>query len=122
MAGHGLVVQMPMGQIAPGLGERAEIRKLLHGGDAREFLAEVVGVAAAVVRGMQQPVNVVEQVFMIKMRCANAILCVCGRCDQIVLCIQIRCNVTQHLMKTIDHVLFDLKNVFHGERTSNLSE
>ena len=65
MTGHGLVVQMPMGEIAAGLGEGAEIRKRLHGGDAREFLAEVVGVAAAVVRGMQQPVNGVEQVFMI---------------------------------------------------------
>ena len=61
---HGLIIQMPMGEIAAGLGERAEIRKRLHGGDAREFLAEVVGVAAAVVRGMQQPVNVVEQVFL----------------------------------------------------------
>ena len=64
MTGHGLVVQMPMGEIAASLGEGAEIRKRLHGGDAREFLAEVVGVAAAVVRGMQQPVNVVEQVFL----------------------------------------------------------
>ena len=63
MTGDGLVVQMPMGEIAVGLRERAEIRKGLHCGDAREFLAEVVGVAAAVVRGMQQAVNVVEQVF-----------------------------------------------------------
>jgi hypothetical protein len=38
-----------MRQLAPGLGEGAEIRKRLHGGDAREFLAEVVGVAAAAV-------------------------------------------------------------------------
>ncbi len=43
---------MPMGEIAAGLGEGAEIRIRLRGGDAREFLAEVVGVAAAVVRGM----------------------------------------------------------------------
>jgi hypothetical protein len=40
--------------ILPGLGEGAEICKPLHGRDAREFLAEVVGVAAAVVRGMQK--------------------------------------------------------------------
>jgi len=38
-----------MRQIAAGLGEGAKIRKRVHGGDAREFLAEVVGVAAAVV-------------------------------------------------------------------------
>ena len=53
-----------MGKIAPGLGEGAEIRKRLHRGDAREFLAEVVGVAAAVVRGMQETVNGVEEVFL----------------------------------------------------------
>jgi hypothetical protein len=47
---HALVVEMPMGEIAAGLGEGAEIHIGLHGGDAREFLAEVVGVAAAVVR------------------------------------------------------------------------
>jgi hypothetical protein len=65
MAGHGLVVELPMRKIPAGLEEGAEIRKGLHGRDAREFLAEVVGVAAAVVRGMQQAVNVVEEVFMI---------------------------------------------------------
>ena len=41
MTRHGLVDQMPMGEIAAGLGERAEIRKRLHGRDAREFLARV---------------------------------------------------------------------------------
>ena len=57
MAGHGLVIQMPMGEIPAGLGEGAEICIGLHGGDAREFLAEVVRIAAAVVRGMQQAVE-----------------------------------------------------------------
>ncbi len=52
-----------MGEIAAGLGEGAEIGKGLHGGDAREFFAEVIGVAGAVVGGMQQAVDVVEEVF-----------------------------------------------------------
>jgi hypothetical protein len=39
---------MPVGEVAPGLGEGAEIGNGLHGGDALEFLAEVVGVPAAV--------------------------------------------------------------------------
>ena len=52
-----------MRQVPPRFLEGAEILVSLHGGDAREFLAEVVRVAAAVVRGMQQAVNVVEEVF-----------------------------------------------------------
>lgn len=51
------VVQMPVGEIAAGVGEGAELRKRLHCGDAREFLAEVVGAAAAVVRGMQERIG-----------------------------------------------------------------
>ena len=65
MASHGVVVQVPIGEISVGLGEGAEICIGLHGGDAWEFLAEVVGVVAAVVRGMQQAVTVVEEVFMV---------------------------------------------------------
>jgi len=57
------MIQMPVGEIPTGLGRGAKIREGLHGGDAREFLAEVVRVAAAVVRGMQQAVNVVEEIF-----------------------------------------------------------
>jgi hypothetical protein len=44
-----------MGEIAAGLGEGAEIGKGLHGGDAGQFLAEVVGVAAAVVGECSRP-------------------------------------------------------------------
>ena len=50
MAGHGFIVEMPMGEIPAGLGEGAEICIGLHGGDAREFLGNVVRVAATVVR------------------------------------------------------------------------
>ena len=52
---HGLVVQMPVGQRTACLGKGAEVGERLHGGDAREFLAQVVGVAGAVVGGIQQP-------------------------------------------------------------------
>lgn len=34
---------MPVGEVAPGLGEGAEIGNGLHGGDAREFLAQICG-------------------------------------------------------------------------------
>jgi hypothetical protein len=63
MAGYGLVVEMPMGELAACGLKGAEIGVGLDGGDARELLAEVVGVAAAVVGRMQQAVNVVEQIF-----------------------------------------------------------
>ena len=52
-----------MGEVATGFGEGGKIGEALHGGDAREFLAEVVGVAAAVVGGVQQAVDVVEEGF-----------------------------------------------------------
>ena len=40
--GDGFVVQMPAGEFAPRLGKCAEVGEGLHGGDAREFLAEVI--------------------------------------------------------------------------------
>ena len=64
--GYGFVVQVPMGEIAAGLGEGAEVSEGFDGGDAREFLAEVVGVAAAVVGGMQQAVDVIEKSWQIR--------------------------------------------------------
>ncbi len=63
ITGHGFVVEVPVGEVATGFGEGGEIGEALHGGDTREFLAEVVGVAAAVVGGVQQAVDVVEEGF-----------------------------------------------------------
>lgn len=63
VGGDGFVVEVPMGEVAAGFGEGLEISEALHGGYAGEFLAEVVGVAAAVVGGVQQAVDVVEEGF-----------------------------------------------------------
>ena len=61
--GYSFVIQVPMCEIAAGLGEGAEVGEGFDGGDAREFLAEIVCVAAAVFGGMQQAVDVIEEVF-----------------------------------------------------------
>ncbi len=73
---HGFVVEVPVGEVAADFGEGDEA---LHGGDAGEFLAEVVDVAAAVVGGVQQAVDIVEEVF-IGERAARA-LCGIGRLE-----------------------------------------
>lgn len=48
--GAGLVVQVPLRKLTPGVGEGHEIRELFDRRDAREFLAKIVRVAAAVFR------------------------------------------------------------------------
>ena len=57
---HGLVVDVQVGQGAAGAGEGPEVGGGLDAGDARQFLGEIVRVAGAVVRGVEQPVDVVE--------------------------------------------------------------
>ena len=61
---HGLVVEVPVGQVPACLGVGAEVGVGFYGGDAGEFLAKVIRIPGAVVRGMQQSVNVVEEVFV----------------------------------------------------------
>ena len=63
MTRHGFVVAVPVDEVAVGFGEGHKVGEALHGGDAREFLAEVVGAAAAVVGGVQQAVEGVEEFF-----------------------------------------------------------
>ena len=62
--GAGLVIQVPIRKLPPGLGVGHEIGELLHRRDAGEFLGKVVRVAAAVFRRVQQAVNVVEEILL----------------------------------------------------------
>ncbi len=56
----GFVVEVPLCQFPPG---GAEFLEMTGKGDARQFFFQVVGKAGAVFRGMQQAVDVVEDVF-----------------------------------------------------------
>jgi len=55
---------MQIPQLAPGLGKGPKIGGGFHGGNARQFLRSFVGVAFAVVRGMQQAIDIIKQVFL----------------------------------------------------------
>ena len=59
----GFVVQVKLGQGTASLAERPEVDGVLHCRDTRQLLAQIVGKALAVVRGMEDTVDVVEQVF-----------------------------------------------------------
>ena len=55
---------MQRGEIAAGLTEMPEVSGGADARDARQFLAQVVSVAFAVIGGMQDAVDVIEQVFL----------------------------------------------------------
>lgn len=57
---HRLVIEVPVGEFAPGAGEGPEVRRE---GDAGHFLAQVVLKAFAVFRAVQHAVDVIEDVF-----------------------------------------------------------
>ena len=59
---HGLVVDVQVGQGAAGAGKGPEVGGGLDAGDARQLLGEIVRVAGAIVRGVEQPVDVVEDI------------------------------------------------------------
>ena len=63
MHGDRLVFQMPVGEVAAGLRERLKILELLHRRNAGQFFAKIVLVPLAILRRMQQAVDVVENVF-----------------------------------------------------------
>ena len=56
---HRLVIEVPVGEFAPGAGEGPEVRRE---GDAGHFLAQVVLKALAVFRAVQHAVDVIEDV------------------------------------------------------------
>lgn len=58
----GFVVEMPLGEGAAGFGEFFVVRRLLGERDARQHLLEVRGGAAAVFRGMQDAIDIVEKI------------------------------------------------------------
>ena len=60
----GFVVEMPLGEGAASLGEFPVVRRLLSQRNAREHLLEIRGEAAAVFRGMQDAIDVVEDVIL----------------------------------------------------------
>ena len=61
--GNALVVQVQVGQLATSLGEGPEVGGRLYSRYARQFLAQVVGEAFAVVGRVQQAVDIKEDVF-----------------------------------------------------------
>ena len=64
---HGLVVQVPPGEIASGLGELPEIRRLPCEGDARQHLLQVAGKASAILRRMQHAIDVAKDVLLARL-------------------------------------------------------
>ena len=63
MAIDGFVVEVPVREVSTGLRERLKILELLHRRNAGQFFAEIVPVPLAILRRMQQAVDVVENVF-----------------------------------------------------------
>lgn len=61
---HGFIAEVQIGQITPGPAESPKACGSLYRRDAGEFLGEVIGVAGAVVLGMQEAVDVVEEVVL----------------------------------------------------------
>lgn len=58
-----LVIAMQVSQLAPCGDEGPKVNGLLHSRNARQFLGEIVGIAAAVVFGVQDAIYVVEEIF-----------------------------------------------------------
>ena len=63
-----LIIQMQFRQRAPRLAERPEVRRLLHQRQARQHLLQVCGKRPAVVRRMQQAIDIIENVFLADLR------------------------------------------------------
>lgn len=63
-----LIIQMQFRQRAPRLAERPEVRRLLHQRQARQHLLQVRRERPAVVRRMQQAIDIIENVFLADLR------------------------------------------------------
>ena len=61
--GHGFVMEVQGGKLAPRPAEGGETGAGFHARDARQLFAEVVGIARAVFFAVQQAVDVIEDVF-----------------------------------------------------------
>lgn len=63
-----LIIQMQFRQRAPRLAERPEVRRLLHQRQARQHLLQVRRKGRAVVRRMQQPIDIIKNIFLADLR------------------------------------------------------
>jgi len=59
----GLIVQMQVGQLTPGLGEALEVGNGIHQGEVGQIFLEVGREAFLVARAVQQTIDIIENVF-----------------------------------------------------------